>query len=90
MYIFENKEYYIGEFKNNRSHGYGIEYYANDGIRHEGEWDADSYKGKGKDREKNVYEDDPCNTCPKNHRDNVDRYDRNTRDYRNNTNNKGY
>ena len=90
MYIFENKEYYIGEFKNNGSHGYGIEYYANDGIRHEGEWDADSYKGKAKDREKNVYEDDPYNTYPKNHRDNVDRYDRNTRDYRNNTNNKGY
>ena len=90
MYIYENREYYIGEFKNTASQGYGIEYYADDGIRYEGEWDEDSYKGKGKNREKNIYPDDPYNTYPKNDVNNVAKYDRNTRDYRNNTNNKGY
>ena len=37
-YIFEDGEYYIGEFKNNKRNGKGIEYYKNGNIKYEGEF----------------------------------------------------
>ena len=35
-YIYENGEYYIGEFKNGLKHGKGIEYYKNGNIKYDG------------------------------------------------------
>ena len=37
-YIFEDGEYYIGEFKNDKRNGKGIEYYKNGNIKYEGEF----------------------------------------------------
>ena len=37
-YIWENGEYYIGQFKNGLSHGKGTMYYSNGKIKYEGDW----------------------------------------------------
>ena len=37
-YIWEDGNYYIGQFKNGLSHGKGIEYYSNGNIMYDGEW----------------------------------------------------
>ena len=45
-YIFENGNYYIGEFKNDLKHGKGIIYYKNGNIKYEGDFSNDSPKCK--------------------------------------------
>ena len=47
-YIWENGEYYIGQYKNGLRHGKGIQYYPNGKIKYEGEFINDKFEGKGK------------------------------------------
>jgi hypothetical protein len=47
-YIYENGDYYVGDFVNGLYHGNGIEYYKNGNIRYEGEFKDNLYDGKGK------------------------------------------
>ena len=42
-YIWENGEYYIGQWKNGLFHGKGIEYYSNGNIKNEGNWINDKF-----------------------------------------------
>ena len=45
-YIWEDGEYYIGQFKNGvRSHGKGEEYYSNGSIKYEGHSIQNNYGG---------------------------------------------
>ena len=37
-YIFENGEYYIGQYKNGLRNGKGTMYYSNGNIKYEGDW----------------------------------------------------
>ena len=46
--IFENGEYYIGEYKNNLRHGKGTDYYSNGNINYEGEYSNGKKEGNGK------------------------------------------
>ena len=45
-YIFENGEYYIGQFKNGLFHGKGIYYYSNGKIKKKGNWINNEFVGK--------------------------------------------
>ena len=47
-YIFENGDYYIGQFKNGLRDGEGIQYYNNKKIQYEGIWKEDKRNGSGK------------------------------------------
>ena len=47
-FIYENGDYYIGEFKNGLRNGKGILYCKNGKIKHEGDWINDKYEGYGK------------------------------------------
>ena len=53
-YIYENGEYYIGQFKNDLKHGKGIIFYENGNIKYDGEFINDNYKGNGN----NIFEND--------------------------------
>ena len=44
-YIY-NGDYYIGEYKEGKRYGFGIEYYSR-GDRYEGEWENGIYHGQG-------------------------------------------
>ena len=44
--IYENGEYYIGEFKNNKRHGKGILYANNSTIKNKGIFINDEYKSE--------------------------------------------
>ena len=46
--VYENGEYYIGEYLNGLRHGKGILYYKNNTILYDGEFVKDKYEGKGK------------------------------------------
>ena len=37
-YIWEDGNYYIGQFKNGLRNGKGTEYYSNGNIKYEGDW----------------------------------------------------
>ena len=41
--IYENNEYYIGEYLNGLRHGKGTEYYKNGKIKYEGDFAKDKY-----------------------------------------------
>ena len=43
-YIFENGEYYIGQWKNGLFHGKGIYYYSNGNIKYDGDFINDKLK----------------------------------------------
>ena len=45
---FENKEYYIGEWKNLQMHGKGTLYYKNGRIQYQGEFQYGEKEGFGK------------------------------------------
>ena len=47
-YIYEDGEYYIGEFKNCLFHGKGIFYYSNGNILYDGEFVKNEFEGIGK------------------------------------------
>ena len=47
-YIWENGDYYIGEFLNDMKNGKGKIYYKNDSIKYDGDFVNDKYEGKGK------------------------------------------
>ena len=47
-YIYENGEYYIGQWLNGNKHGKGIKYYKNGSIKYEGDFVNDVYEGIGK------------------------------------------
>ena len=47
-YIWENGEYYIGQWLDGLRHGKGIIYYKNDSIKYEGDFVNDKYEGNGK------------------------------------------
>ena len=47
-YIWENGEYYIGQYKNGLRNGKGIEYYSNGNIQYEGDWVNNKPEGNGK------------------------------------------
>ena len=47
-YIYENGNYYIGKWLNNKMHGKGIEYYKNGNIKYEGDFVNGKYEGDGK------------------------------------------
>ena len=47
-YIWEDGEYYIGQFKNGVANGKGIIYYSNGNIRYEGDWIIGKKEGYGK------------------------------------------
>ena len=47
-YIYEDGNYYIGEWLNGKKHGKGIEYYKNGSIKYEGIFVNDESEGKGK------------------------------------------
>ena len=47
-YIYENGDYYIGEFVNNCCHGKGTLYYSNNKIKYEGDFVKDKFEGNGK------------------------------------------
>ena len=42
-YIYENGEYYIGEFKSGERHGKGILYYSDGKIKQKGNWINDEF-----------------------------------------------
>ena len=44
-YIWEDDEYYIGQWKNSLFHGKGIEYYSNGKIKYEGDFVMIKEKG---------------------------------------------
>ena len=50
---YENKEYYIGEWKNFQKHGKGTLYYKNGRIQYQGEYQYDEKEGFGKYFKKN-------------------------------------
>ena len=52
-YIYENGEYYIGEFKNDKRNGKGQEFYKNGNLKYEGNFANDCFEGYGK----GIYED---------------------------------
>ena len=43
--IWENGEYYQGQWKNDKNHGKGIIYYKNGNIKYEGEFVNNNYEG---------------------------------------------
>ena len=43
--IWENGEYYIGQYKNGLFNGKGIEYYSNGKIKYEGDFINDKFVG---------------------------------------------
>ena len=45
-YIWEDGEYYIGQFKNDLNHGKGIEYFSNENIKYKGDFVNDEKDGK--------------------------------------------
>ena len=47
-YFLQNKDYFIGNFKNGLANGYG-KYFHNDGAIYEGNWENDQPSGKGKE-----------------------------------------
>ena len=47
-YIWVDKKYYIGQFKNNLPNGKGIKYYSNGNILYEGTFINGKFEGKGK------------------------------------------
>ena len=47
-YIYENGDYYIGEWLNNLKHGKGKLYYKNGKIKYEGDFIKDKFDGYGK------------------------------------------
>ena len=47
-FIWENGEYYIGQFLNGLKHGKGTIYYKNKNIKYEGDFVNDKYEGNGK------------------------------------------
>ena len=47
-YIWEDKKYYIGEFKNSIPNGKGIKYYSNENILYDGYFINGKFEGKGK------------------------------------------
>ena len=47
-YIYENGEYYIGQFVKGLRHGKGIEYYKNNTIKYEGDYVKGKREGYGK------------------------------------------
>ena len=47
-YIYENGEYYIGQFLDGEKHGKGIKYYKNGSIKYEGDFANNVYEGIGK------------------------------------------
>ena len=55
--IYEDGEYYIGQFKNGLRHGKGTMYYSNGNIMYEGDWVNDKREGNGKyiDENSNYY-----------------------------------
>ena len=44
-YIWENGEYYIGQFKNDLRNEKGTYYYSNGKIKYEGDWINDKFIG---------------------------------------------
>jgi len=46
--IYENGEYYIGEWLNNLKHGKGTYYYKNGNIKYEGDFIKNKFEGNGK------------------------------------------
>ena len=42
-YIYENENYYIGQFKNGLRNGKGILYYKNGNIKYNGNWVNDKH-----------------------------------------------
>ena len=46
--VYENGEYYIGDFLNGLKHGKGKLYYKDNTIKYEGDFANDKYEGKGK------------------------------------------
>ena len=52
-YIYENGEYYVGEWKNYLRNGKGRLYYKNGKIKYRGNWVDDEKDGKGKLFDKN-------------------------------------
>ena len=42
-YIYENDEYYIGQFLNGLRYGKGTDYYKNGSIKYEGDFVNDEY-----------------------------------------------
>ena len=74
MFFYKSGEFYYGDWKNNRKHGYGIYFYAN-GHRYfgnikiimniqtlKGEWMLNQRHGKGKyvSQDKLIYEGNFC------------------------------
>ena len=47
-YIWEDGEYYVGQFKNNLPNGKGISYYSNNKIKYEGDYINGKFDGNGK------------------------------------------
>ena len=47
-YIYNDKKYYLGQFKNNVPNGKGTKYYPNGNILYEGDFIDGKFKGKGK------------------------------------------
>ena len=47
-YIYENGNYYIGQWLNDLRHGKGTLYYKNNTIKYEGDFVKDKYEGYGK------------------------------------------
>ena len=54
QYIYENNEYYIGQFKNGLKHGKGIIFFENGNIKYVGKFINDNYK----ENENNIFEND--------------------------------
>ena len=46
--MLDNRDYYIGELKNNKKHGKGIIYYENVNIKYDGNFIDDKFEGNGK------------------------------------------
>ena len=46
-YIFENGDYYIGNFSNGVREGLGNQYYKNNELQYEGKWKSDMRNGHG-------------------------------------------
>ena len=46
--IWEDNDFYIGQFKYGLFHGKGIEYYSYGKIKYEGDFINDKYEGNGK------------------------------------------
>ena len=48
MKMYENGEYYIGQFRNGLRNDKGILYYKNGNIKYDGEFVDDEFEGNGK------------------------------------------